>query len=94
MKEFRKIKVEIDLCSDPRLRDMFTLPDAGRKVKAFIEKHGIKLTRGPYQRGRGEITDIELTGTHLALKAFEEEFLLDSPHAYAAIFSSQENMTS
>jgi hypothetical protein len=90
MKEFRKINVEINLCSDPRLKDLHG-PESGREVKAFIEKRGIKLTRDPYYRK--ENPDIELTGTHLALKAFEEEFLLDSPNAYAVTFASEENMT-
>lgn len=86
MKEFRKISVEINLCSDPRLKDLLARPEPGREVKVFIEKHGIKLTRGPYHRN--ENPHIELTGTHLALKAFEEEFLLDSPEAYGVTFSS------
>lgn len=82
MKEvFRKIEVEIDLCEDPRIRDMFTRPEAGREVKVFVEKHGLKLSGAPNHRN--EITDIEVTGSDSSLQAFIDEFLSDSPHAYA-----------
>jgi hypothetical protein len=68
-----KINIEIDLASNPALRDMFKRPEACTELDPFLR--WIDLT-GPEYRA-GEIVAIDLTGPPHALRNFANKFLRD-----------------
>jgi hypothetical protein len=68
-----KVDIDIDLSSNPKVRDMFT--DPKREVLSFLEKN--KVTLNTSSKASGEITHIEARGPSDALINFVDQFLSD-----------------
>jgi hypothetical protein len=74
------IDIDIDVATNPSLRDMFTRPEACKDVLPFLR--GLDLATST--NGRGEVAAIELTGPADALSSFASKFLGDEcPQVYS-----------
>lgn len=66
-----QVDVEIDLCKDQKLRDMFTNEDVGRDMVVFLRKNNIHLHR---TQGIPNVTRISLRGSPQGLQKFVDRY--------------------
>jgi hypothetical protein len=84
--ELRKISIELDFCTDLRLRDLCFWPEYQEEMIAFLKKHLLNMN-GTYIRNF-QFSDVDLTGPSSGLTAFFEEYLSDSPpESYGLFFA-------
>jgi hypothetical protein len=83
--ELRKISIELDFCTDVRLRDLCFWPEYQEEMIAFLKKHRLSMN-GTYIRNF-QFRDVDVTGPSSGLSAFFEEYLNNSPaESYALSF--------
>ena len=77
-KQLCGVEVDIDLSSNPTVRDMFNNPEAFRELLAFFKEHGISVVSA--STGGGDTTTrIRLEGPAQGVRKFVDEFLSDDP---------------
>lgn len=69
-----QVDVDIDLSSNPKVREMFNDQKANGDMTAFFKAHDIHLA-STYGKGGGNATHIELRGSQLGLIKFVNDFL-------------------
>jgi hypothetical protein len=77
-KQLFKVDVDFHLSSNPKVRDMFTRPEAAGEVKSFLRANNIRLAED-WQPLRGETSEVVLNGQSSHLLKFIDEFLADDP---------------
>jgi len=66
-----QVDVEIDLCKNQKVRDMFTNEDAGRDMGVFLRKNNIQLHSTD---GFSDVTRISLRGSPQGLQKFVDRY--------------------
>jgi hypothetical protein len=80
-----QVDVEIDLCKDQKVRDMFTNEDAGRDMGVFLRKNNIQLHSTD---GIPDVTRISLRGSPQRLQRFIDRYFTtdESPAVYNLLY--------
>jgi hypothetical protein len=80
-----QVDVEIDLCKDQKVRDMFTNEDAGQDLSVFLRKNNIELHR---TEGIPNVTRISLRGSPQGLHRFVDRYLTvdETPAVYNLLY--------
>jgi len=74
-KKLFRIHIDLDLSSNPTIREMFTDAKAGQEIRLFLNKNGLHLERAGEMKG--EAVAVEITGPSSALLMFVDKFLHD-----------------
>lgn len=69
-----RVRVELDLSKNRRLKDMFRQPEFHRELKIYLRQCGLEISEQSANL-RGRITQIEVTGSAVALRAFIDRYL-------------------
>jgi hypothetical protein len=69
-----KIRIELDLSKNRRLKDMFKEPEFHREIRIYLRQCDLEISeRSPNLQGR--ITQIEVTGSAVGLRSFVDRYL-------------------
>jgi hypothetical protein len=69
-----KIRIELDLSKNRRLKDMFKEPEFHREIRIYLRQCDLEISeRSPNRQGR--ITQIEVTGSAVGLRSFIDRYL-------------------
>ena len=69
-----KIRIELDLSKNPRLKDMFRQPEFHREIKICLRKYDLEIAN-ELSNAQGRVTSIEVTGSSAGLQAFVDNYL-------------------
>ena len=70
-----KIRIELDLSKNTRLKDMFRQPEFHREIKLYLRRFDLEITNES-TNSQGRVTSIEVTGSVAGLHSFSDRYLL------------------
>jgi hypothetical protein len=74
-----KVRIELDLSKNSRLKDMFRQPEFHREIIIYLRQNNLEIST-PSANPQGRITSIEVTGSALGLRSFVDRYLYtDAP---------------
>ena len=76
-KQLCGVEIDLNLSSNPTVRDMFNNPEAFRELLDFFKEHGMTVVSA--SAGGGNPTHIKLEGPASGVLKFVDEFLSDDP---------------
>jgi hypothetical protein len=69
-----KVRIELDLSKNRRLKDMFRQPEFHREIRVYFRQIDLEISnQAPNSQGR--ITKIEVTGSAVGLRSFVDRYL-------------------
>ena len=69
-----RIRIELDLSKNPRLKNMFRKPEFHREIKVCLRKYDLEIANES-TNAQGRVTSIEVTGSSAGLQAFIDRYL-------------------
>ncbi len=74
-----KLRIELDLSKNRRLKDMFRQPEFHREIRIYFRRNDLEISNQS-SNPRGRITQIEVTGSPVGLRSFVDHYLYtDAP---------------
>jgi hypothetical protein len=74
-----KVRIELDLCKNRRLKDMFRQPEFHREIRIYFRHNDLEISNQSANL-QGRITKIEVTGSAVGLRSFVDRYLYtDAP---------------
>jgi len=72
--QLRKVRIELDLSKNPRLKDMFRQSEFHREIRIYLRQCDLEISNHS-TNPQGRITSIEVTGSAVALRSFIDLYL-------------------
>lgn len=69
-----KVGVELDLSKNRRLKDMFRQPEFHQEIRVYLRQCNLEISKQSANL-QGRITQIEVTGSAVALRSFIDRYL-------------------
>ncbi len=69
-----KLRIELDLSKNRRLKDMFRQPEFHREIRIYFWQNDLEISNQS-ANPRGRITQIEVTGSPVGLRSFVDHYL-------------------
>ena len=69
-----KLRIELDLSKNPRLKDMFRQPEFHREIIIYLRQHDLEIANES-TNAQGRVTSIAVTGSSAGLQAFIDRYL-------------------
>jgi len=69
-----KIRIELDLSKNRRLKDMFRQPEFHREIRVYLRQCDLEISEQSANL-QGRITQIEVTGSAVGLRSFVDRYL-------------------
>ena len=74
-----KVRIELDLCKNRRLKDIFRQPEFHREIRVYLRQCDLEISEQSANL-QGRITQIEVTGSAVGLRSFVDRYLYtDAP---------------
>jgi hypothetical protein len=69
-----KVRIELDLSKNRRLKDMFRQPEFHREIRIYFRQNDLEISNQS-ANPQGRITKIEVTGSAVGLRSFVDRYL-------------------
>ena len=69
-----KVRIELDLSKNRRLKDMFRQPEFHREIRIYLRQCDLEISERSANL-QGRITQIEVTGSAVGLRSFVDRYL-------------------
>jgi hypothetical protein len=69
-----KVRIELDLSKNSRLKDMFRQPEFHREIRIYLRRHDLEIANES-TNAQGRVTSIEVTGSAVGLQSFIDRHL-------------------
>lgn len=69
-----KIRIELDLSKNSRLKDMFRQPEFHQEIRIYLRKHNLEIANESINP-QGRVTSIEVTGSAVGVQSFVDRYL-------------------
>jgi hypothetical protein len=69
-----KLRIELDLSKNSRLKDMFRQPEFHREIRISLRRHDLEIA-SELTNAQGRVTSIEVTGSAVGLQTFIVRYL-------------------
>ena len=69
-----KVRIELDLSRNSRLKDIFRQPEFHREITIYLRQCGLEISNRSTNT-KGRVTEIEVTGSVVALQSFIDRYL-------------------
>ena len=69
-----KVRIELDLSKNRRLKDMFRQPEFHREIRIYFRQNDLEISNQSANL-QGRITKIEVTGSAVGLRSFVDRYL-------------------
>jgi hypothetical protein len=69
-----KVRIELDLSKNRRLKDMFKHPEFHREIRVYLRQCDLEISEQSANL-QGRITQIEVTGSAVGLCSFVDRYL-------------------
>ena len=69
-----KVRIELDLSKNRRLKDMFRQPEFHREIRIYLRQCDLEISERSANL-QGRITKIEVTGSAVGLRSFVDRYL-------------------
>ena len=72
--QVRRLRLELDLSKNPRLKDMYRQPEFHREIRIYLRQNELEMS-GQSTNAQGRITGIEVTGSAVSMQSFVDRYL-------------------
>jgi len=69
-----KVRIELDLAKNRRLKDMFKQPEFHREIRIYLRQNDLEISIES-ANAQGRVTSIGVTGSKAALRSFVDRYL-------------------
>ena len=69
-----KLRIELDLSKNSRLKDMFRQPEFHREIRLFLRQCDLEIANES-TNAQGRVTSIEVRGSAVGLQSFVDRYL-------------------
>lgn len=69
-----KVRIELDLSRNSRLKDMFRQPEFHREIRIYLRQYDLEIANES-TNPQGRVTSIEVTGSAAGLRSFVHRYL-------------------
>jgi hypothetical protein len=69
-----KVRIELDLSKNSRLKDMYRHPEFHREIRIYLRQNDLEISNQSVNP-QGRITKIEVTGSAVGLRSFVDRYL-------------------
>jgi hypothetical protein len=69
-----KVRIELDLSKNRRLKDMFRQPEFHREIRVYFRQNDLEISNQS-ANSQGRITKIEVIGSAVGLRSFVDRYL-------------------
>ena len=74
-----KVRIELDLSKNSRLKDMYRQPEFHREIVIYLRQYDLEISNES-ANAQGRVTSIAVTGSEAALRSFVDRYLdTDAP---------------
>jgi hypothetical protein len=78
-KHLTGIEVDINLSSNPKVRDMYTQPFAFHELQVFFKEHGLEVVTAEASPSEENPIHIKIFGPGTSVLKFVEQYLSEDP---------------
>jgi hypothetical protein len=72
--QLRRVRIELDLSKNSRLKDMYRQPEFHREIVIYLRQYDLEISNES-ANDQGRVTSIEVTGSAVGLKSFIDRYL-------------------
>jgi len=72
--QFRKVRIELDLSKNSKLKNMFRQPEYHREIIIYLRQCDLEISNES-ANAQGRVTSIEVTGPAAGLRSFVDCYL-------------------
>jgi hypothetical protein len=69
-----KVRIELDLSKNSRLKDMYRQPEFHREIRIYLRQNHLEISNES-ANAQGRVTFIEVTGSAVGLQTFIDRYL-------------------
>jgi len=69
-----KVRIELDLSKNSRLKDMYRKPEFHREIVIYLRQYDLEISNQS-ANPQGRVTSIEMTGPAACLQSFVDRYL-------------------
>ena len=69
-----KLRIDLDLSKNPRLKDMYRQPEFHREIRIYLRQNDLEISNES-ANSRSRITSIEVAGSAVAVQSFVDRYL-------------------